>query len=85
MRVKVTTLCIDMTKSDSGAVDNISRNVLHAFGVKSGLEFRRHEAITFSRVHQAEEVDAEHCNIEAKGDDNETEESGKEMLEPQAL
>jgi hypothetical protein len=85
VRVQVATLGIEVTNADSRAKGDIGGNVLHGLGVQSCLELRRHESVTFSRVDQAHEVNSEHGKVEPKRDNNKTEDSGEEMLEPQAL
>jgi hypothetical protein len=83
--VQVATLGIQVTNADSGTKGDIRGNILHRFGVQGCLELRGHESITFSRVDQAHEMNSEHGKVKPKRDDNETEDSGEEMLEPEAL
>ena len=71
-----------MAQADSRAESNIGRYIRHALGVERRLKFRRHEAITITRVDQADEVDSKHGHVEGHGDDDETEDPCKEMFEP---
>jgi hypothetical protein len=74
-----------VTNADPGTKGDICGNILHRLGVQSCLELRGHEPITFSRVDQAHEMNSEHGKVKSKRDDNETKDSGEEMLEPEAL
>jgi hypothetical protein len=85
VRVQITTLGVVVTNADTGAEGNVRRHILHGLGVQRSLELRRHEAITFSRVDQAEEVNTEHGHVETQGNDNQTKNAGEEVLEPQSL
>jgi hypothetical protein len=64
MRVEITTLRVPVTKRDAASERDVGWNILHTLGVQSGLELRRHEAITFARVDKANEVDPEHGHVE---------------------
>ena len=82
--VQVATLCIPVTERDTASIRNISRDILHTFRVQRSLELRGHETITIAGIDQADEVDTEHGHIERDGDDNQAEQTGEEVLEPQS-
>lgn len=85
VRVKVATLSVKVTDADARAEDHIGRDILHRLGVEGRLELGRHESVAFSGVDQAEEMDGEHSAVEAKRDDDKTEDTGKEVLKPDTL
>jgi hypothetical protein len=85
VRVKIATLSVDMADGDSASHDDVGRNIHHTLAVQSSLELGAHESVTLTRIAEAEEVNGEHGEIESGGDDDETEESGHEVLEPEAL
>lgn len=85
VRVEVATLSIDMADGNSASHDDVGSNILHTLAVQSSLELRAHESITLTRVGQAKEVDGEHGEIEGNRDDDEAENSGHEVLEPETL
>lgn len=85
VRVEVATLSVDMADGNSASHDDVGSNVLHTLAVQRSLEFRAHESITLTRVGQAKEVNGEHGEIEGNGDDDEAEDSGHEVLEPETL
>jgi len=74
-----------VTKGDAAAERDICRDVLHAFGVQRGLEFRRHEAITFARVDEADEVNDKHAHVESDGDNDQAKDAREKVLEPDSL
>ena len=80
--MKVSTLSVPVTQRDTASIGDVSRNSLHALGVQCRLEFRGHEAVTFARVDQAEEMDSEHGHVERDRNDNQAEHAGEEVLEP---
>lgn len=82
--MEITTLRVPVTKRDTASVSDIRWYILHALGVESSLELRRHETITVTRVNQAYEVNGKHSHVERDGNDDKTEETGEEVLEPQA-
>lgn len=51
VRVQVTSLSVVVSNGDSAAKYNIDWNILHGFGVESGLEFGAHESISITRVY----------------------------------
>ena len=83
VRVEVSTLCVPVTEGNAASVGDIGWHILHTLGVQGGLELRGHETITFAGVDQADEVDCEHGHVERDGNDDQTEETGEEVLEPQ--
>jgi hypothetical protein len=83
VRVKVTALCVPVAERNAAAVCNIGWNVLHALGVQCGLELGGHEAITVTRVDQADEMNREHGHIEGDWDNDQAEQASKEVLEPE--
>lgn len=85
VRVEITALGVVVAEADPATKSDIGCNVGHALVVEGSLEFRRHEAVTVTRVDQAEEVDRKHADIEANWDNDQAEETGKEVFEPQAL
>jgi hypothetical protein len=72
-----------MADANPAAHDDISRNVLHPFGVEGGLELRAHETITLTRVDQSSEVDGEHGKVKRQGNDNQGEDASHEVLAPE--
>lgn len=82
VRMKIAPLCVVVADGNSGAKHDVSRDILHTLGVQGGLEFRGHETVTISGIDKADEVNRKHSNIEADRNDNKTEHSGKEVLEP---
>lgn len=70
MRVQVSALRVDVTKSNLRAKCDVGERVRHAATPEGMLELRAHEAVALTRVGQDEEVDAEHRHIEDHGDEN---------------
>ena len=83
--MKVATVGVQMTQTDSRAKRNISRDIVHRLGVQGRLELRRHEAITISWVYQAQEMNSEHSAVESDGYNDQTENTGEEMFKPKTL
>ena len=84
MRVQISTLSVVVTQADSRAKCNIGRYIGHSLGVEGRLELGRHEAVSVTRVDEADEVDGEHGHVEGHWDDDETEDPREEVLEPNA-
>jgi hypothetical protein len=82
VRVEVSTLSIPVAQRDTASISDVSGNSLHALGVQCRLELGRHEAIAFTRVDQADEVDSEHGHVKRNRDDDETKHASEEVLEP---
>lgn len=82
VRMKVTTLSVDVANSDSRSKNNISGSIHHTLVVEGSLELRGHEAIAFAGIGEAEEVDGEHAHIDRHGDNNKAKSTSEEVLEP---
>lgn len=80
VRMQIASLGVDVPDGNTAAQKDVSRHILHALGVQSRLELRAHEAITFARVGEAQEVDTKHGHVEGKRDDNQAESAGHEVL-----
>lgn len=78
--MQVPTLSIMVSDANPTAKSYVYWDVLHGFGVESGLEFRAHESITVAWVDQAKEVNAKHCHIKCDRNDNKTEYSSNQVL-----
>ena len=85
VRVQISAMSVVMSDTNPATHDNVNRDVLHSFGIEGSLEFRRHEAVTIAWIDEADEVYAKQGNIESEWDHDQTEESGKKVLEPQTL
>jgi hypothetical protein len=85
MRVEVTTLSVDMADGDTAAHDDIGGDILHTLVIESGLELGAHEAITVTRVLEADEVDGEHGHVEGERNDDETEDTSHKVLSEKTL
>ena len=68
--MKVATVGVQMTQTDSRAKRNISRDIMHRLGVQSRLELRRHEPVSISWIYQAQEMNSEHSAVEADGNND---------------
>jgi hypothetical protein len=82
MRVQVATLSVVVAETDTCAKCNISGDVSHGLCVEGRLELAAHEAVTVTRVDEADKVNCEHGHVEGDGNDNQTESASKEVLEP---
>ena len=49
------------------------------------MKLGRHESVAVAWVDKADEVDSEHGHIESDGDDDEAEETGEKVFEPDTL
>jgi hypothetical protein len=85
VRVQVATLGVMVAKANSRTKGNIGSNILHTLGVQGCLELGGHEAIALAGIDQAHEMDGEHSHIESNRDDNQTENTGGEVFEPNTL
>lgn len=84
VRVKISSLSVDVADGNTATKENIGGNILHALAVESSLELGAHETISLTRVGEAEEVDSEHGHVEGDGNDDETEDASHEVLGPKA-
>lgn len=82
--VQVATLRVVVPERDAGAEGNVGGHVGHGLAVERGLELGRHEAVAVARVDEAEEVDGEECHVDGGGDDDQAEDAGEQVLEPDA-
>jgi hypothetical protein len=85
VRVKVTTLGVDMTNGDTAAHDDIGGDILHSLVVEGSLELGAHETITITRVLEGNEVNGEHGHVEGQRDDDQGKDAGHEVLGPKTL
>lgn len=85
VRMKIASLGVEVTDADARSKCNIGGNVLHPLRVQGCLELGRHESISIAGVDKAQEVDSKHGAVEAEGNNNQAEDTSKEVLEPQAL
>lgn len=85
VRVKITTLGVNVTDADTAAEHDVGRDILHALVVQGCLEFGAHETVTITRVLEAGEVDGKHGHVEGDRDDDKAEEAGQEVLGEQTL
>jgi len=74
-----------MADGDTAAHDDIGGDILHTLVVESGLELGAHEAITVTRVLEADEVDGEHGHVEGERNDDETEDTSHKVLSEKTL
>ena len=64
VRVQVSTLGVDVPKSNFRADSNIRKSVGHAAAAKRVLKLGAHKPISIARVSQDEEVQPEHEHVE---------------------
>lgn len=79
VRVQVSTLGVDVPKSNFRADSNIRKSVGHAAAAKRVLKLGAHESISLTRVGENEEVNAEHGHVEDDGDEDEADRASDEM------
>lgn len=85
VRVQVAALSVVVAQRDTASESHIGGDVLHALAVEGRLELGGHETITVTRVDETEEVNGEHGHVECDGNDDEAEDAGEKVLEPEAL
>jgi hypothetical protein len=83
--VEVPSLSVVMPDADSTSKGDIHRDILHGFGVKSGLEFRAHEPVPVTRVHKTDEMDGKYTQVKGNGYDNQTKDTCSDMLGEDSL
>lgn len=81
--VQVATLGVVVTETDARAKSHVCGDIGHSLGVECGLELAAHEAIAITRVDEANKVDGKHGHVEGDWDDDQAEDAGEEVLEPQ--
>ena len=74
-----------MSDAYSATKGYIGRDVLHSFGVQSGLEFGAHESIALTRVNEAKEMNGKHGHIKCGRNDNQAEDSRNDVLSKETL
>lgn len=82
--VEVTTLGVDVAQSDAATKVNVRGNIVHTLRVERRLKLGTHETVTIAGVSEDLEVDGEHGHVKRKRDDDKTEGTGEEVLEPKA-
>lgn len=85
VRVEVTALGVVVAERDTRSEYDICGYILHALAVEGGLKLGRHETIAVAGIDEAEEVNREHAHVEGDWNDNQAEDTGEEVLEPNAL
>lgn len=79
MRMQVASLGVDMPDRDLGANGDVGEGVGHTASTEGVLELGAHEPVSFARVTEDKEVDAEHGHVEDHGDEDEADRAGDEV------